>query len=296
MANWDNPTTASLYVDFITELKARDADLATMFSGSPTNIITDTVKWNAASDKFEIYNGASWDDLSTKFLINVDTIDSLHSTDITQDAFKTIVVATQTDLVADDPHDTLTLVAGTGLTITTTPASDSVAFTVNQGALTLDSIGGTLGIAKGGTGSNTAGDARTAFGLVIGSDVQAHDADTAKTDVAQDWTAQQSIGEVELTDGTTIAWDLDAAQEAKVTIAANRTLSNPTNQNDGGWYHVRVIQGTGGSRLLSYGTNYKFGDAGAPTLSIAVSAEDVLSFRSNGTYMQYMGASLGVQA
>ena len=48
--------------------------------------------------------------------------------------------------------------------------------------------GADLEIGKGGTGASTAGAARTALGLAIGSDVQAHDADTAKLDAAANFT------------------------------------------------------------------------------------------------------------
>ena len=48
--------------------------------------------------------------------------------------------------------------------------------------------GADLDIAKGGTGASSAGAARTSLGLAIGSDVQAHDADTAKLDAAANFT------------------------------------------------------------------------------------------------------------
>jgi len=149
----------------------------------------------------------------------------------------------------------------------------------------------------------------------IGVTVQAYDADTTKNDVANTFTQtntftpaqtfsasntysnQQYFAEATLTDGANISWNLNTAQEAKVTLDGNRTLDNPTNQVAGAWYNLRVIQdAVTGSRTLSYGTAYNFGDLGAPTLSTATSAEDVLSFRSNGTDMQYMGASTGVHA
>jgi hypothetical protein len=58
----------------------------------------------------------------------IDYFTSITSTPFT-DSFKTIFVAGQSEVVADSPTDTLTLVAGNGIEITTNPAADTITIT-----------------------------------------------------------------------------------------------------------------------------------------------------------------------
>lgn len=89
-----------------------------------------------------------------------------------------------------------------------------------------------------------------------------------------------------LTDGASIAWNLNNGVAAALTIGGNRTLSNPTNIKAGGTYILTVTQDGTGSRTLAYGTNYKWPGGIAPLLSTAVGAKDVLTFFSpDGTLL-----------
>lgn len=99
------------------------------------------------------------------------------------------------------------------------------------------------------------------------------------------FTAQQYFAEATLTDASSIAWDLDAAQSAKVTLGGNRTLANPSNMKAGGTYILRVIQDGTGSRTLSLASAYKKAGGATLTLTTTAAAVDILSFYSDGTYM-----------
>ena len=126
---------------------------------------------------------------------------------------------------------------------------------------------------------------RATLELIIGTDVQAFDVDTAKLDVAQEYTATQNFNATTLADAANISWDASANQVTSVTLAGNRTLDNPTNMVDGATYVLIIKQDGTGTRTLAYGSAYKFPGGTAPTLSTGVNDIDLISFVSDGTNM-----------
>ena len=106
------------------------------------------------------------------------------------------------------------------------------------------------------------------------------------------FTAQQNFPAAALVDGATISWNLNTQQVASVTLAGNRTLSNPTNLVNGGTYALIVKQDATGNRTLSYGSTFKWMGGTTPALSATANAVDILVFISDGTNL-YGVANLG---
>ena len=142
------------------------------------------------------------------------------------------------------------------------------------------------GVPAGPTASvstNTTQLATTAFVVAeiadeVGTTVQAYDADTAKTDTAQTFTAAQRGTIGTLTDGATITPDFATANNFTVTLAGNRTIANPTNLTAGQSGSIFIVQDGTGSRTAAWGSYWDFAGGTAPTLTTTASAIDRVDY------------------
>ena len=117
-----------------------------------------------------------------------------------------------------------------------------------------------------------------------------HQVTITEADVPQSFTSQRYFTQATLTDGATISWNLNTAQTAKVTLAGNRTLNNPTNKQAGATYLLLVVQDATGGRTLTFSSDYKFPGGTAPTLSTGANQIDLLTFYCDGTNMYGVSA------
>lgn len=142
-------------------------------------------------------------------------------------------------------------------------------FTGAVGEITVDTTKDTAVVHDG----STAGGFPLVKEAAIGVSVQAYDADTAKTDVVQSFTAAQRGTSVTLTSGATVTPDFAAGNNFDLTLGVNATLANPTNQTAG---QSGVIVITNGAYTLAFGSYWKFPGGTAPT--ITQSAVSVIAY------------------
>lgn len=70
MANWSNPQLTSTYVNFVTEVKDRDVDLALQFDGTTSSSIpTGAIRWNSSINRWQKWNGSVWGELTGTYAL-----------------------------------------------------------------------------------------------------------------------------------------------------------------------------------------------------------------------------------
>jgi len=113
----------------------------------------------------------------------------------------------------------------------------------------------------------------------IGSTIQGYDADTAKTDVAQTFTAGQRGEITTLTSGSTVTPDFADSNNFTLTLGTNVSLANPTNLVAGQSGSIFLVQDGTGSRTLTFsGTYWDFAGGTAPTISSEANSVDRLDY------------------
>ena len=181
----------------------------------------------------------------------------------------TSVTATNATIVASGTATDPTLAVGTIAESQVTNLVSDLAAKVPLSTVTTkgDLIGatGSAAVARLGVGTN-------GFALV---------ADSTQT-TGLNWAAHSAYRVVALTDGATIAVNADTTDEGKVTIAGNRTISNPTGTPAAGQQLIlRIKQDATGSRTITWGSAYRFSGGTAPTLTTTASKTDYLGFIYN---------------
>ena len=145
--NSDTPTTITsssgvlvLVDDSGTMKKITPANLGV---GSGGGTASDSFKTIAVSGQSDVVADSSTDTLTLVGAGNISITTNASNDTITftgsgsggsSDSFKTIAVSGQSDVVADSSTDTLTLVAGNNMTITTNASGDEISFAASGGA------------------------------------------------------------------------------------------------------------------------------------------------------------------
>lgn len=152
--------------------------------------------------------------------------------------------------------------------------------------------GSVFGVVKSGTNiTNTAGvlsvpDASTVVkGIAsfsstdfsVSSGAVSLAANVARTDAQNAWSKAQSYTVQALTYGATITPDFSLSNVFSLTATGNFTLANPTNVVAGTTYLIIITQDATGSRLITWGGNFKFGTGSDSTLSTGANKRDVIS-------------------
>lgn len=273
---WTNDQTPITIVNVDESLKMPTMELSSTTRGSLLNTLTTTQRDDigAPSDGEVIYNST----ISSQQFYN-----SAESSWMTNSSFVNSIISAATTL---KPNDNVFLSGFNGNLTMPTGVPDGTTVRITDVGGNLSSFA--TNIIRGGTdtitGLTTAIPIQTNYGTW---ELVFYNGNwnfvSAPTNAVRTYSFQQSFGIQTLSDAATIAWDLDTEQNAKVTIAASRTLGTPTNGIAGGVYILRIIQGGTGSYTMTWPGTFRWPAGTAPTLSTGVGDVDIITVMYDGT-------------
>jgi hypothetical protein len=103
-------------------------------------------------------------------------------------------------------------------------------------------------------------------------------ADLARLSTAQTMTGAKRGAVTTTAYAATVALDLSITNNYQITLTGALLLDNPTNQVAGQSGVIRLIQDASGGRAVSFGSNWKFENGSAPSLTTAANAIDLLVY------------------
>lgn len=140
------------------------------------------------------------------------------------DSFKTIAVSGQSDVVADSPTDTLTLVAGANITLTTNAATDTITIAAAGGG---GGSGITIGSTSitGGTNGNILYNNAGAVGELTPANLVAGALKSATTNVSVSSATAPTNGQVlTATSNTTATWQTPSGGSGLGSLTASHSV------------------------------------------------------------------------
>lgn len=153
MADHSKPISTSNYTQVLAELDGRFDDLSLMLDPAfttATNVITNSIRWTSASNKWQKWNGTAWNDLSANYSFTAITVNSINKLNITSPATSaTLTLANGYSLITTGAFSTtLNSTAATNVTLPTTGTLATLAGTETLSNKTLFSplFSGTLNL------------------------------------------------------------------------------------------------------------------------------------------------------